>query len=149
MPITNALTTEIHRVSILDEHGQFDAKLGEDLIPNNDLIKLYEEMSLCRKLDEIAFKLQRSGRMGTYPQNMGQEANSLGAAYVAGLHTRARVSPSPPPGRRRHHRALCTVCGSKVVDGGRRRGPLGPAVAPRAHGAAASSAAAADRLRRL
>ena len=82
MPITNALTTEIQRVSILDEHGQFDETLGKDLIPNDDLIRLYEEMSLCRKLDEIAFKLQRSGRMGTYPQNMGQEANSLGAAYV-------------------------------------------------------------------
>ena len=82
MPITTALTTEIQRVSILDEHGQFDEKLGKDLIPNDDLIKLYEEMSLCRKLDEVAFKLQRSGRMGTYPQNMGQEANSLGAAYV-------------------------------------------------------------------
>ena len=82
MPITNALTTEIKRISILDEHGQFDAELGKDLIPDDDLVRLYEEMTLCRKLDEVAFKLQRSGRMGTYPQNMGQEANSLGAAYV-------------------------------------------------------------------
>jgi pyruvate dehydrogenase E1 component alpha subunit len=39
-------------------------------------------MTACRFLDEVAFKLQRSGRMGTYPQNMGQEAASLGAAYV-------------------------------------------------------------------
>ena len=82
MPITTALQTEIKRVSILDEHGQFDAELGKDLIPNDDLVQLYQEMSLCRKLDEVAFKLQRSGRMGTYPQNMGQEATSLGAAYV-------------------------------------------------------------------
>jgi hypothetical protein len=41
MPITNALTTEIKRISILDEHGQFDADLGKDLIPNDDLIGLY------------------------------------------------------------------------------------------------------------
>ena len=82
MPITTALQTEIKRVSILDEHGQFDAELGKDLIPNDDLVQLYQEMSLCRKLDEVAFKLQRSGRMGTYPQNMGQEATSLGAAYM-------------------------------------------------------------------
>ena len=82
MPITTALSTEIKRVSILDEHGQFDEKLGKDLIPDDDLIRLYGDMVLCRKLDEVAFKLQRSGRMGTYPQNMGQEANSLGAAYV-------------------------------------------------------------------
>ena len=39
-------------------------------------------LSSCRYLDEVAFKLQRSGRMGTYPQNMGQEATSLAAAYV-------------------------------------------------------------------
>jgi pyruvate dehydrogenase E1 component alpha subunit len=82
MPITTAHTSEIKRVSILDEHVQFDEELGNGLIPDDDLIKLYEHMTACRKLDEIAFKLQRSGRMGTYPQNMGQEANSLGAAYA-------------------------------------------------------------------
>jgi pyruvate dehydrogenase E1 component alpha subunit len=82
MPITNALTTTIERVSILDEHGNFDEKLGKGLIPDADLLKLYETMVTCRMMDEVAFKLQRSGRMGTYPQNMGQEANSLGAAYA-------------------------------------------------------------------
>lgn len=82
MPITTAYTTSIDRVSILDEHGKFDEKLGKGLIPDADLVKLYEHMSVCRHLDEIAFKLQRSGRMGTYPQNMGQEATSLGAAYA-------------------------------------------------------------------
>ncbi len=82
MPITNALTTTIERVSILDEHGNFDEKLGKGLIPDADLLKLYETMVTCRMMDEVAFKLQRSGRMGTYPQNMGQEATSLGAAYA-------------------------------------------------------------------
>ncbi len=82
MPITTAYKTEIQRVSILDEHGNFDDTLGKDLIPDADLIRLYEAMVTCRVLDEIAFKLQRSGRMGTYPQNMGQEAPSLGASYV-------------------------------------------------------------------
>jgi pyruvate dehydrogenase E1 component alpha subunit len=37
-------------------------------------------MILCREFDEVAFKLQRSGRMGTFPQNKGQEAAALGAA---------------------------------------------------------------------
>jgi pyruvate dehydrogenase E1 component alpha subunit len=82
MPITTVLDTTIERVSILDEHGNFDAKLGKDLIPDEDAVKLYEHMALCRQFDEVAFKLQRSGRMGTYPQNMGQEAASLGAAYA-------------------------------------------------------------------
>ncbi len=82
MPITTAFKTEIPRVSILDEHANFDEKLGKGLIPDADLVKLYEAMFTCRALDEVAFRLQRSGRMGTYPQNMGQEATSLGAAYV-------------------------------------------------------------------
>jgi pyruvate dehydrogenase E1 component alpha subunit len=82
MPITTAFKTEIPRVSILDEHAKFDEKLGKGLIPDGDLVKLYEAMFQCRHLDGVAFRLQRSGRMGTYPQNMGQEATSLGAAYV-------------------------------------------------------------------
>lgn len=82
MPITKVFSTEIERVSILDEHGKFDEKLGKGLIPDKDLVALYEAMVACRHLDEVAFRLQRSGRMGTYPQNMGQEANSLGAAYA-------------------------------------------------------------------
>jgi pyruvate dehydrogenase E1 component alpha subunit len=82
MPITTAFKTEIPRVSILDEQGNFDEKLGKGLIPDADLVKLYEAMYACRHLDGVAFRLQRSGRMGTYPQNMGQEATSLGAAYV-------------------------------------------------------------------
>jgi pyruvate dehydrogenase E1 component alpha subunit len=82
MPITTAFKTEIPRISILDEQGNFDEKLGKGLIPDADLVRLYEAMFQCRHLDGVAFRLQRSGRMGTYPQNMGQEATSLGAAYV-------------------------------------------------------------------
>mgnify|MGYP000001559568 CR=1 FL=1 len=40
-------------------------------------------MSICRHLDEVAFKLQRSGRMGTYPQNKGQEACAIGSGMAA------------------------------------------------------------------
>jgi pyruvate dehydrogenase E1 component alpha subunit len=82
MPIKTAFETTIEYVSVLDEHGDFDEKLGRDLIPDEDVIRLYEHLVTCRELDEIAFKLQRSGRMGTYPQNKGQEATSLGAAYA-------------------------------------------------------------------
>lgn len=82
MPIKTVFETKIENISILDENGKFDAKLGKGLIPDKDAVKLYEHMCICRHLDEVAFKLQRSGRMGTYPQNMGQEATSLGAAYA-------------------------------------------------------------------
>lgn len=82
MPVKTVLNTKIVNVSILDEDGGFDAKLGKDLIPDKDVVRLYEHMTICRHFDEVAFKLQRSGRMGTYPENRGQEAASLGAAYV-------------------------------------------------------------------
>ncbi len=82
MPITTVYTAEIKKISILDEHANFDEKLGDGLISNDDLVRLYGAMVACRHLDEVAFRLQRSGRMGTYPQNMGQEATSLGAAFV-------------------------------------------------------------------
>ena len=82
MPIKSVLKAEIQNVSILDEQGNFDEKLGKGLIPDKDLVKLFEHMLLCRQFDEVAFKLQRSGRMGTYPENRGQEAASLGAAYA-------------------------------------------------------------------
>jgi pyruvate dehydrogenase E1 component alpha subunit len=82
MPIKTVFDTSIEHISILDEHGVFDEELGAGLIPDEDLVRLYEHLVQCRHFDEIAFKLQRSGRMGTYPENRGQEATSLGAAYV-------------------------------------------------------------------
>ena len=82
MPARTVFTASIESVSILDEHGRFDAQLGADLIPDEDVIKLYECMAVSRRFDAIAFKLQRSGRMGTYPENRGQEAASLGTAYA-------------------------------------------------------------------
>lgn len=81
MPVKKVFETAIESVSILDEAGTFDSKLGQGLIPDPDAVKLYEHMVFSRQLDEVAFKLQRSGRMGTYPQNMGQEATSTGAGY--------------------------------------------------------------------
>jgi pyruvate dehydrogenase E1 component alpha subunit len=82
MPIKPVLQATIEHVGILDASGGFDATLGKGLISDADAVKLYQHMVVCRHLDEVAFKLQRSGRMGTYPQNMGQEATSLGAAYA-------------------------------------------------------------------
>ncbi len=81
MPISTVYRTEIESISILNEHGEFDHALGDDLIPMDDVVRMYEHITVCREFDHRAFKLQRSGRMGTYPQNWGQEATSTGAAY--------------------------------------------------------------------
>ena len=79
---TYRMRPKIEDVSILDDQGNFDILLGEGLIPDEDVVAMYKHMVVCRHLDEIAFKLQRSGRMGTYPENRGQEVPSLAAAYV-------------------------------------------------------------------
>ena len=42
MPIKSAFTTTIDHVSILDANANFDEKLGAGLIPDGDLVRLYE-----------------------------------------------------------------------------------------------------------
>ncbi|MCA9279971.1 MAG: pyruvate dehydrogenase (acetyl-transferring) E1 component subunit alpha [Phycisphaeraceae bacterium] len=83
MPRKVVYETKIEHVSILDEHGNFDKKLAKDTLTDDEVKFLYEQMIINRQLDEIAFKLQRSGRMGTYPQNKGQEAAALGSGFAA------------------------------------------------------------------
>lgn len=83
MPRKTVFKAQIDHVSILDEHGHFDEKLAKDTLTEDDVRFLYEQMVIYRHFDEVAFKLQRSGRMGTYPQNKGQEAAALGSGFAA------------------------------------------------------------------
>ncbi len=82
MPHHTVFEAKIEHLQILDESGKLDKKLAKDTLNNDQVIHLYEQMRICRALDDIAFKLQRSGRMGTYPQNKGQEANAVGSALA-------------------------------------------------------------------
>ena len=82
MPKKTVYQTKIEHTQILDENGQLDARLAKNTLTDEDVVFLYEQMSVCRHYDEIAFKLQRSGRMGTYPQNKGQEAVAAGAGLA-------------------------------------------------------------------
>ncbi len=83
MPIKTVYQTSIDYMQILDETGKLDEKLAKDTLTDEQVAFLYEQMIIGRQLDEIAFKLQRSGRMGTYPQNKGQEAAALGSGFAA------------------------------------------------------------------
>lgn len=74
------ITQRIESLSVLSPDGKLDKKL-EPKISDSDLRKLYKTMLGSRLLDERAFKMQRQGRIGTYPPCKGQEAASLGAAY--------------------------------------------------------------------
>src|SRR3989344_5293659 len=60
-------------LQILDENGKADEKLMPKLT-EKQMLWLYEHMIFTRIFDEKAFKLQRQGRIGTYGQSLGQEA---------------------------------------------------------------------------
>ncbi len=59
---------------ILDKDGRIVNKKADPKLKKEELFKLYEYMLLSRAVDEKAEKLQRSGRMGTFAQTLGQEA---------------------------------------------------------------------------
>lgn len=80
MPLTTVYQGEVQHLQILDEDGRLDEALAADTLTDAEVKYLYEQMVICRAFDENAFKLQRSGRMGTFPQNRGAEAAALGAA---------------------------------------------------------------------
>jgi pyruvate dehydrogenase E1 component alpha subunit len=87
MPIRTVYAANIDHLQILDENAVLDEKLakwpdGSPVLKDSDVLELYQYMMKCRMLDEVAFKLQRSGRMGTYPQNKGQEAAAIGSAFA-------------------------------------------------------------------
>jgi TPP-dependent pyruvate/acetoin dehydrogenase alpha subunit len=96
-------SANIEYLQILDEEGKLDEKLskfsdGKPVLADEEVLELYQYMIKCRALDEIAFKLQRSGRMGTYPQNKGQEAAAIGSGYAAkrGVDWPAHALRPPP-----------------------------------------------------
>ncbi len=60
-------------LSILKEDGSVDSKL-EPKLGNETLKRFYEQMTYTRIWDDIALKMQRSGRMGTFAPSTGQEA---------------------------------------------------------------------------
>jgi len=80
MPRKTVYHADVDYIQILDPEGRLDEELAKGTLSDSDVKSLYEQMVICREFDEQAFKLQRSGRMGTFPQNKGQEAASLGAA---------------------------------------------------------------------
>src|SRR5699024_5292691 len=49
-------------------------------LADQELIDMYKKMLFARVFDERAFRLQRQGRIGTYPPYKGQEAAQVGAA---------------------------------------------------------------------
>jgi len=67
----------VESLSILNEFGALDEDLDPEL-PDDLLLKLHRAMLLGRRFDERMLRLQRQGRIGTFPPIKGQEAAHLG-----------------------------------------------------------------------
>ena len=76
MPLKTVAEFIIQRLEILAPDGTVDKAL-EPKIPDEKLLEMYRKMVEIRLFDEKAFKLQRQGRLGTYPQTLGQEASQI------------------------------------------------------------------------
>lgn len=77
------IAQNIEYLSILDENANVDKALEPKIEPAT-LKKMYRYMLLGRRLDERMLKMQRQGRMGTFPQSSGHEAISMGSAINIG-----------------------------------------------------------------
>jgi len=81
MPNKQIAEFSVSHLQILDENGQVDTKL-EPKLADDQLLTMYRWMRLARELDERMLKLQRQGRLGTFPPNTGQEAISIPVALA-------------------------------------------------------------------
>ncbi|RMH52431.1 MAG: pyruvate dehydrogenase (acetyl-transferring) E1 component subunit alpha [Alphaproteobacteria bacterium] len=71
---------EIARTAFLDPDGTPRAPLPDFARDRGSLVAMYRAMLLARAFDARAVALQRTGRLGTYPSALGQEAVAVGTA---------------------------------------------------------------------
>jgi pyruvate dehydrogenase E1 component alpha subunit len=83
MPRTKVYEAVTERLEILDTEGRVDVDLMPEIDPSR-IRDLYRDMVLMRTFDGKALKLQRQGRMGTWPPIKGQEAVQAGVALAMG-----------------------------------------------------------------
>ena len=81
MPRTQVYEAVTERLEILDTEGAVDDALMPEIDPER-IQGLYRDMVRMRTFDDKALKLQRQGRMGTWPPIKGQEAIQAGVALA-------------------------------------------------------------------
>lgn len=76
---------DIECLTYLDEQGVLLQPLPDSLSERKSLIELYRTLVTSRLFDETAINLQRTGIIGTYASNRGQEAigTAIGKAMLA------------------------------------------------------------------
>lgn len=81
MKLKSVAQFAIHYLQYLDAHHQPTQAFPEFADPET-LLTLYKTMSFVRALDHRAVNLQRTGKMGTYPSSLGQEAVSVAIGHA-------------------------------------------------------------------
>jgi pyruvate dehydrogenase E1 component alpha subunit len=81
MPIKEIGSFSLSYMQILDEQGNLDKELEPDLT-DDQLLSLYRYMVIAREVDQRQLKMQRQGRIGTFPPSTGQEAVACGAVLA-------------------------------------------------------------------
>jgi len=72
----------IEYMQFMDEQSTLVQPLPASLQDPSVLLKLYRQMVLTRVFDAKAVALQRTGKMGTYPSSLGQEAIFAAMGHV-------------------------------------------------------------------
>jgi len=85
------LDFSISRYRFLDEEGKLCQPLPEHLTQTDLGISAYQTMVLARTFDSKAIALQRTGKLGTYPSILGQEA--IGTAIGLAMHENDVFAP--------------------------------------------------------
>jgi 2-oxoisovalerate dehydrogenase E1 component alpha subunit len=78
--VKTIVSFEIPYRQFLDPQGRANGTLPEFARDSRALLPLYRSMALTRSFDAKAISLQRTGRLGTYPSCLGQEAIGVGLA---------------------------------------------------------------------
>jgi pyruvate dehydrogenase E1 component alpha subunit len=81
MPRTRVYEAITERLEILASDGSVDQALMPDL-DDERVLAMYRDMVQMRAFDDKALKLQRQGRMGTWPPIRGQEAVQAGVGHA-------------------------------------------------------------------
>ncbi len=81
MPRTQVYNAVTERLEILDANGVIDEALMPE-VAEDAMCDIYRDMVRMRAMDDKALKLQRQGRMGTWPPIKGQEAIQAGVAHA-------------------------------------------------------------------
>ena len=80
--MSTAASFTIPYTQILNEKSELTQALPKFAENDNALIEMYQAMVLTRCFDKKAIALQRTGKMGTYPSSLGQEAISVAVGTV-------------------------------------------------------------------